>query len=280
MATQAKGQITLRGRFPDGAHVRLVEVRDETVLRSEGGKLVATGKVRDGEVKFKDGVKAGARYFAVGYVNGQPLEVRVRGNTVSDDTALAQPPVGPDRVRLSDGSWLDEAPDREKAPRAEVGPAPAQRQVPKGTPQRSETPRGTAHPVVDGEPAPYAAQGDVSKGAPQMSDTELGRAAPIIAGPARQEDVPKGVPQRSETPSGVATVIPAGDAVEAVLERESSLAKVARGEPGRAAAEPLVPRREPTKKALGERDVADANKKTAKKSTAKRLAAKLSGKKK
>ena len=72
-----------------------------------------------------------------------------------------------------------------------------------------------------------------------MSDTETGRATRIAVGPQRQEDVPTGVWQRSHTPTGVATVIPGGGAVQAQEMKESSLAKEMRGEPGRAAAEPL-----------------------------------------
>lgn len=271
MATKA-GQVTLNGRFPEGAHVALVKVKDESVLRSEGGKLVATGKVKDGSVVFKDGVEVGARYIATGYIDGQPREVRVRGNAAGEESAvLAQAPQGTARVRLADGSWADEAPDRESVPGAEVGPAPGQHQVRRGTPQRSETPRGYAHPVDTDEPTPYPRQEDVKKGTPQMSETETGRAAPVIAGAARQEDVAKGTPQRSDTETGVATVIPAGDAVQAQRERESSLAKAARGEPGRAAAEPLTPVRQAKQKAVADRDIAKANVQTAKKGTAQRV---------
>lgn len=274
----AQGQVTLAGRFPAGTPVRLIKVRDESVLRPEGGKLVATSKVKDdGTVRFKDGVEVGGRYFVVGYVDGVPREVRARGNRAADDTGLAQPPQGPVRTRLADGSWSDEAPDREKAPGAHVGPAVGQAQVPAGTAQRSETPRGYGHPV-DTEPSPYPRQEDVAKGTPQASDTETGMAVPIVEGPARQEDVPKGTPQRSDTETGIATVIPAGDAVKAQLERESSVAKAVRGEPGKAAATPLTPAREAKAKALRERDIAKANEKTAKKATAGRLRKRLSRK--
>jgi hypothetical protein len=266
----AAGSVTLAGRFPAGTHVRLVQVKDESVLRSEGGKLTATGKVKDdGTVSFRDGVEVGGRYFVVGYVDGVPREVRVRGNRAGEESAvLAQAPQGDARVRLADGSWADEVPDRESVPGAEVGPAPGQHQVRKGTPQRSETPRGYAHPVDTDEPTPYPRQEDVKKGTPQMSETETGRAAPIIEGAARQRDVAKGTPQRSDTELGVATVIPAGDAVQAQRERESSLAKAARGEPGRAAAEPLMPVRQAKQKAVADRDIAKANAETAKKATA------------
>jgi hypothetical protein len=66
-----------------------------------------------------------------------------------------------------------------------------------------------------------------------------GEAAELVVGPQRQEDVPKGAVQRSDTPTGVATVIPAGDTVQQAQDRESSFAKETRGEPVRAAAEPI-----------------------------------------
>jgi hypothetical protein len=237
----AKGKVRLAGRFPKGTPVNLVRVSDESVLRSEGGEVVTSKEVGDdGVVEFP--AEVGARYFVVGYVNGTPLEVRARGNE-SDAPAitLTQPPIGPDRIRLSDGSFSDEEPkrvDKDDLP-MEAAPDLAQEMVPRGTKQRSDTPRGTAHPVDTDEPAPYEAQENVDDNVKQMSDTETGAAARIAVGPQRQEDVPAGVWQRSHTPTGVATPIPGGGAVKAQEAKESSLAKEMRGEPGRAAAEPL-----------------------------------------
>lgn len=236
-----QGSVRLSGRFKPGTQVRLVKVRDETVLRSEGGQEVGTAKVdKDGTVEFSKGVEDGARYFATGYVDGTYLEVRLRGRSDSDDNVNAQAPVGPDRVKLSDGTFVDEPPEQhQKTPGREVGPAPGQHQVPKGVVQRSDTPRGTAHPVDPGEQAPYRRQEDVPDGVVQASSTETGRATEIVKSFQRQEDTPPGLLQRSDTPHGVATPIPAGDAVQAQLVKESAAAKETRGEPGRAAAEPL-----------------------------------------
>jgi hypothetical protein len=240
----AKGKTTLRGRFPRGTVVRLVEVQDASVLRSEGAEEVDVQTVDDdGEVTFSTDV--GQRYIATAYVNGQPLEVRVTGRESDDETLFGQPPIQPDRVRLSDGTWADEAPERVKKGDLPLEAAPdlAQWQVPEGTPQRSDTPRGTAHPVDPEEPTPYQSQEqlkeDEGDNVKQASDTETGRATRIAVGPQRQEDVPAGVWQRSHTPTGVATVIPGGGPVAAQQAKESSLAKELRGEPGRAAAEPL-----------------------------------------
>jgi hypothetical protein len=201
-------------------------------------------------VTFSKGVEVGGRYFAVGDVPPGPRrEVRIRGN-VGEDAVNGQAPVGPDRVRLSDGSWSDEAPKREKAPFVPPGPRLGQHQVPEGTPQRSDTPRGTAHPVDPKDQEPLRRQEDVPKGTPQMSDTRPrdvdgetvgggGEASELLVGPQRQEDVPEGTPQRSDTPTGVATPIPVGDSVEAWRRAESSQARESRGDWTRAHAEPL-----------------------------------------
>lgn len=270
MAT-SKGQVTLRGRFPSGSVVKLVKVKHEGVLRAAGGKEIATGTVGDdGSVTFGKDVEVGGRYFVTGYVDGFPLEVRARGGKAGDESAvLSQPPVTADRTRLADGTFLDEPPEQHQAAGfGGVGPAPGQHQVPKGTPQRSDTPRGTAHPVDVNEKAPYPSQSDVGKDVPQRSSTELGQATPIVHDvPASQEDS-NGIPQRSDTPLGVVTPIPAGDAVQAQLDRESADAKAAIGEPGKAAA---LPAKAASKSAPRKRASA---KKPAKKSRAKATAAK------
>jgi hypothetical protein len=138
----SQGQVTLHGRFAPGTSVRLVKVRDESVLRAEGGKEVAAGTVDDdGRVAFKSGVEVGARYFICGHDRGDYREVRVIGRKAEDDTVLSQPPVGNVPLRTSGGHQIDQwgrvtAPDHEKTPGPEVAPGPAQHQVPKGTVQR------------------------------------------------------------------------------------------------------------------------------------------------
>lgn len=231
---------TLRGRFSPGTVVSLHEVEDATVLRAEGEPDQTAEVNKDGEVSFN--VKDGRRYIAQAYDRGVPRSVRLTGRSGDEMAALEQPSVTPDRVRLSDGSWADEEPakvKKEDMPTLEAAPDLSQQMVPKGTDQRSDTPRGTAHPFDVSEPAPYESQGNVGEGVKQMSDTEFGAAARIAVGPQRQEDVPAGVWQRSHTPTGVATPIPGGGPVAAQEAKESSLAKEMRGEPGRAAAEPL-----------------------------------------
>jgi len=131
----AKGQATLRGRFPAGTVVGLVRAAGAHTLRSEGGEEVDRKKVSaDGEVKFT-GLDIDGRYFAVGLVDGHPLEVRLRGRVADDDAGLlAQPPVGPDRVRLGlagAGGFADEldAPIGSRPTAADEQPQPTERVV-------------------------------------------------------------------------------------------------------------------------------------------------------
>jgi hypothetical protein len=237
----AKAKTTLRGRFSPGTVVSLHEVEDASVLRVDAGsKPAATETVdKNGEVSFS--LQDGKRYIAAAYDRGFPREVRLTGRADENAGAFAQPAITPDRVRLSDGSWADEEPERVKGDDLPMEAAPnlSQQQVGANVKQRSSTPRGTAHPVDPDEPAPYESQENVDDDVKQMSDTETGAATRIVVGPQRQEDVPGGVWQRSDTPTGVATPIPWGGAVRAQEAKESSYAKETRGEPGRAAAEPL-----------------------------------------
>jgi hypothetical protein len=244
MASTKSGQVTLRGRFSKGSVVTLTKVADESVQRPQGGEDVETKTVSDKDgatfVQFTKGVEVGARYIVHGINDGFPLQVRARGRAADDDSeVLSQPPVAPDRVRTASG-WVDEQPTKESAPKREVAPLPRQSQVPDDQPQRSSTPLGEAHPHDPSEPAPYGRQEDVGDDVVQMSSTETGRAAPLDLGSQKQEDVKAGTWQRSDTPTGVATPIPAGDAIKAAADKESSAAKERRGEPVRAAAEPLA----------------------------------------
>jgi hypothetical protein len=151
------GSATLRGRFQPGSEVRLVKVGGPHVLRpGPNDETVDTQTVDDdGCVSFSKGVTVGDRYFAVGYINGQPAEVRLTGRTSDEDAGSALAGYDPsglrDRVRLSDGSWLDEAPEQHQKPAVEGATWKGQHQVPKGTLQRSDTPRGTAVVISEEE---------------------------------------------------------------------------------------------------------------------------------
>ncbi len=107
------GAVTLRGRFKPGTLVRLVKVAHEGVLRPEGGELVAAKRVdEDGVVQFVDGVEVGGRYFISGLIDGQPVDVRARGNEPGDeDLGLVNGSVAPERQKLADGRFQDEVVD-------------------------------------------------------------------------------------------------------------------------------------------------------------------------
>lgn len=234
----SKGTVTLRGRFSPGTSVELVQVSDGSVLRSEGGKVIDTKTVdKDGTVRFT-GAEVDGYYFIRGVNDGFPLDVRARGKADADSDVGFQAPVQYERVKLSDGSFLDEPPADEKPGGGHVGPAPSQQQA-RGEQLRSATPRGYAHPVEKREQAPYPSQDQVRKGTPQRSDTERGMATPVVhEAPNSQADVRKGTAQRSATPLGYATPVPEGDAVEAQRDREAAVTKAAVGDPQAAAANP------------------------------------------
>lgn len=233
-------QVTLNGRFPAGTKVVLVEVSDERVLRSQGGKTIERRKVdEDGHVQFTKNVTVGGRYFVVGHIGGVHTEVRVTGRSADNDNGvLAQPPVRPDVTTTGIGR---QPVDSDSEPH---GLRLAQEQVAGDVEQRSSTPTGTAHPVDPGERGPYPDQGEerFSDGSTQQrSDTPAGMATPIPDVPERQEDVPGDVQQRSSTPTGVATPLPPGPAVRAVQGIESAEAKALAGEPGQAEMRGVVP---------------------------------------
>lgn len=152
MASSSKaGKLSLRGRFTPGSSVRLVKVGGPQVLRpGPTDETVDEQKVdKDGTLTFSKGVTVGDRYFAVGQVNGQPVEVRLTGRDNDDPGHLAgYEPISPDRARLGiggSGGWADEAPEREDHDKVPEGATwQAQHDVPKGTLQRSDTARGAA----------------------------------------------------------------------------------------------------------------------------------------
>lgn len=146
MASSKKGQVTLRGRFSPGAKVSLVKVDGPHVLRPpDGASPEATATVdKDGCVTFPADIDS--RYFIVGQEDGTPLAVRARGRADDDPNAvMTGGGVAPERVRLSDGSFLDEAPEPHQDTSLPEGATwLGQHQVPEGVVQRSDTPRGSA----------------------------------------------------------------------------------------------------------------------------------------
>lgn len=142
-----KGAAKLRGRFPAGTKVRLVEVEGAHVLRpGPQHQTVDEQEVdKDGTLEFKS-LDMEKRYFAVANVHGQPVEARLTPREDADGGALSgyEPLAMYDRVKLADGSFVDEPPDQNQKPDVDGATWLGQHQVPKGTLQRSDTPRGAA----------------------------------------------------------------------------------------------------------------------------------------
>lgn len=149
----SKGVVRLNGRFQPGTKVRLVKVKDESVLRAEGGTDCGSAVVdEDGWVEFD--AEPGGRYFIVGQNRGEHVEARSRGNVrgEEDDSVLSQAPVAPNRTKLTSGAWADERPERQDPHHAPV--VPGLHQVPEGTPLASDTPHGSAHAPAGAEQEP------------------------------------------------------------------------------------------------------------------------------
>lgn len=147
MAT--KGSARLHGAFSPGTEVRVVHVAGAHVMRpGAGDETVGTSTVgKDGWVEF-DGLEGGERYFAVGYINGQPVERRLTARAATNDSSHAEM-YGDNglvqRQRLSDGTFVDEPPEQHQEQDVPEGATwLGQHQVPEGTLQRSDTPRGAA----------------------------------------------------------------------------------------------------------------------------------------
>jgi hypothetical protein len=116
------GQVTLRGRFSVGSVVTLTKVAGEHVAgggrrgrRDEDGGE-EDGAPRVGFVRFSKGVEPGRGTSFTGSTTG--CRCRSGCGPEADDPSevLEQAPILPDRTRMSDGSWSDEAPTKESAP--------------------------------------------------------------------------------------------------------------------------------------------------------------------
>jgi hypothetical protein len=202
MAT--KGAASLHGRFRPGTRVRLVKVDGPHVLRpGPGDETVATEKVDDdGCLSFK-GLEVGERYFAVGYIDGQPVEVRLTGREDGDDSHLSGYEANSQyvRVKLADGSYLDEPPEQNQKQENEGLTWLGQHQVPKGTLQRSDTPRGAAA-IISAEERERAAKqwrkqeptDQVVEQTPDADENPARTAEPTDETPAKSGTKPKAKP--------------------------------------------------------------------------------------
>lgn len=147
MAT--KGAARLHGAFQPGSLVRAVHVDGAHVTRpGAADETVETATVgADGWVEFSDLV-AGDRYFAVGYIHGQPVERRLTARAAGSNDASHAEMYGDNGLvqpqRLSDGTLVSEPPEQHQEQALDGMTHRGQHQVPEGVVQRSDTPRGTA----------------------------------------------------------------------------------------------------------------------------------------
>lgn len=254
MAT-SKASVHLRGRFSPGTKVGLYE-RYGDVFR--GGRALKSATVdKNGEVEFK-GLEEAARFWIAGEVDGDERAVamtakgddatkRLTGAQVRDRLAQTRP--NPQRREIVTGArttsntrvtgargepFADERvgkPTPKDEREDEPQPYPRIEDMPKGTPLRSHTITGSAHPVEPGEKQPTIPQSDVRKGTPQRSDTEFGEAALKTATdeeqPKRRQESQSGK-QRSDTPTGEAEPKPRAKPKRQAQVRDSAKSK-ARG---------------------------------------------------
>jgi hypothetical protein len=151
----SSGGLKMTGRFPPGTRVRLTKSAGPHQMRPGPGdeEVDAQTVDDDGTLEFS-GTEPGERYFATGYVRGQPIEARLTGRADPDDGFLAgYEPIRTERQKLADGTWADEPIKRADHDQQEVEGATwlAQDQVGEDVPQRSATIRGSATPVSDAE---------------------------------------------------------------------------------------------------------------------------------
>jgi hypothetical protein len=152
---RGSGGLKMTGRFPPGTRVRLTKSAGPHQMRPGPGdeEVDAQTVDDDGTLEFS-GTEPGERYFATGYVRGQPIEARLTGRADPDDGFLAgYEPIRTERQKLADGTWADEPIKRADHDQQEVEGATwlAQDQVGEDVPQRSATIRGSATPVSDAE---------------------------------------------------------------------------------------------------------------------------------
>jgi hypothetical protein len=89
-----EGCVVVAGIFPTGTVCRCVKAAGPEVLRPEGGELMDTRTVDDAGFVGFVGLEVGSSYFVSAYVNGEPVDIRVKGRTVTDlNEFLSQAPV-------------------------------------------------------------------------------------------------------------------------------------------------------------------------------------------
>lgn len=258
MAKQAKGQVTIHGRFSPGTKVQLVERGSADVYAGQGN-VVATAKTdKNGETTF---TAAPGGYFAVAtekawnHVIGEHED-----RTRAVDVTIADPEQAPEPHLLAGPDVGPEAP----AP-ASLGTlggriiegARGTHDLDPGTPTRVVDPvtgavETFASPVA-GTPTPKKQQPKIGVPQPRQEDhrdeplassTLTGEAVQPMEQPTSQEDVPDSTPQASDTEQGFAA-----PARESVRQEDASGPQASDTQTGEAhpVGDPSQPRTSPTK---------------------------------
>jgi hypothetical protein len=100
------GGLKMSGRFPPGTRVRLTKSAGPHQMRPgpTDEEVDAQTVDDDGTLEFS-GTEPGERYFASGYVRGQPVEARLTGRADPEDAFLAgYEPIRHERQKLADGT--------------------------------------------------------------------------------------------------------------------------------------------------------------------------------
>jgi hypothetical protein len=238
MAKTEKVGVRLSGRFSPGQEVVLFERHGTHFDFAHVGSAIAEGKVdRTGVVEF-DGLVLGRAYWVAGEdgdgvwraaqmtAKTRPVEkARQSDSEIAEKLAQTRPPASAVRASTSVTGARSTSTARVVGGNGQPFVHP---QIGKPTPKGER----------DTMPAPYARIEDTPDGTPLRSHTVTGEAHPVNPalpdGKLRQDQVPEDVPQASCTPHGEATII--GD-------EDQALARLEQKVPPSQAEDPEVPAR-------------------------------------
>lgn len=199
----------------------------KNVSVANDGTVKLDGLVEHGQYWLHDGTKA-VSYNVPGSSESLADEMEKRNQAMADIRSkhpnLAEPLHQPDDIQADDGIAKH---NFERSSEPVPTPAAKQADMPKGTPQRTSTPLGTAYPVDPGEIQPQPGKEHVKAGTPQRDGAEVGYATPVDPGevqPAVKYEQEKG-PQRVGADTGTAYPMPKGTVKEQELVKSSSESK-------------------------------------------------------
>jgi hypothetical protein len=227
MAAQKVG-VRLSGGFSPGTKVVLHRRYGSTFDAASAGATLDRKKVAaDGTVMF-DGLELGAGYW-IAALDEDTGEWRARAMTAKPQTdsadKLGENEVAERLAQTRPSATAVRTGAAVTGPRSTSSARPHRVLSGSGSPFAHPatglpTPKGDR----DARPAPYVRIEDVPEGTPLRSHTVTGEAHPVNPdlpdGKLRQDQVPEGVPQASATPLGEATIVGDEDQAAARLEQK------------------------------------------------------------